>query len=439
MVYHVPGWLSTTKSIANRVEAVGKRYGLVAALAVMLLSPIVASAAAPAARVKWTADIGQPIYNTPRIHNKVVYLDTIQSDGPNVFAVKDGKILWKYATGSSIPMPVTLGGDQVFAASDVGQVHFMRALNAKTGLLIWDYARSQPPECMCSHVSHYVDRMLFAQTDGHNLYALDPQGNTPARRWWAFAGDGAKLTTPVVVDGEVIFGSADHCIYAVNATSGKVLWKHETGYGFVARPAVAGKTIIAGDRGGNIYAYAAATGKSLWTAGTGGPIGTPAVIYHSSAFIAAGYGDWGIYAFSVPTGKRLWYTRLADYTDYAPVVLDRTLIVASRDGKASGISPETGKILWSTNLHGVPLAKPIVDGNSVVIKVGDHRLVNIDVQTGKILWAYHTGAVITAPVIDDGMAMKSLAAMQGMRMPASDGTTGTVYIGTNTGKLVALN
>lgn len=235
----------------------------VCAMATIALSPLIATAAAPCARVQWSADVGHPIYNTPRVRGGVIYLDTIQPVGPNVFALKDGKIIWKFYTGGAIQMPVTLGGSQLFVASDVGSTHFMRALNIKTGKLIWYYYRCQPPECMCSHVTHYFHHLLFAQTDGHSLYALDPQSTVPARRWWKFVGDGAKLTAPVEVGKLVIFGSEDHCVYALKATSGKILWKRETGYGFVAQPAIAkGGIVIIGNRGGNIHAYATATGKN---------------------------------------------------------------------------------------------------------------------------------------------------------------------------------
>lgn len=167
------------------------------------------------------------------------------------------------------------------------------------------------------------------------------------------------------------------------------------------------------------------------------------VIYHRTAFVAAGYGDWGIYALSVSTGKQLWYDQLADYTDYSPVILDKTLIVASRDGQAIGINPGSGKIVWCTNLHGVPFAQPTVDGKSVIIKVGDHRLVMVNGQSGKIIWVYHTSAVITSPVVENrkfAQSMPGMAGMPAMRMPmVSSPAAGTVYIGTSSGKVLALN
>ncbi len=414
-------------SVVNECRLALRRLVAVFAVAAFTISPLVAAAATPTACVRWTVNVGQPIYNPPRVRDGVVYLDTVQAGGPNVFAVQDGKILWKYPTDGAIAIPVTLGRSQLFVASDIGSTHFMRALDIKTGQLIWDYTRHHPPECMCSHVSHYLRHLLFAETDGHSLYALDPQKNIPARRLWVFFGDGAKLTAPVVAGGVVLFGSADHCLYALQATSGSVLWKRNTGYSFVAQPAVAGSVVIAGDRGGNMFACAVATGKTLWTAAANGPIDVAPVIYHSKAFIAAGAGDRGIYALSVSTGRQLWYHQMADYTNYAPVILDKALIVASRDGNALGIDPGNGQILWTTDLHGVPFSRPVVDGNAVVIKVGDHRLVSIRARTGQVLWSYHTASVITSPVVESRQSTD-----------VKTSTPVTVYIGTSMGKVLAL-
>jgi len=420
---------------------------LFSSLVAILMMPLVsAAAAAPAVHIKWAVNLGAPVYNTPRVHDGVVFVDSAQPNGPNVFAVRDGKILWRFATGGAIQMPLTVGRSQVFVASDIGTTHFMRALSTRTGMVIWDYTRSQPPQCMCSHVKHYMGKLLFAQTDGHSLYVFNPESNIPARRLWKFQGDGARLTAPVLAGDRVIFGSADHCVYGLNRQTGTLRWKQATGYAFVARPAISGDIAILGNRGGTVHAYNSTTGKPLWSFATNGPIDTASVIYHGMAFIASGAGDRGIYALNCTTGKQIWYLPMADYTDYSPVIVQNVLIVASRDGTASGIDPESGKILWSKNLHGVPFSEPVINGDAVVIKVDDHRLLNIAAETGEIVWAFHTSAVITGPVVNNGapspMRNKpGMVRMPGVRMPNSPRTAegGTVYIGTDTGQLLALD
>jgi outer membrane protein assembly factor BamB len=392
------------------------RNGRNVCLALLLVSPVATAATAPSAPVKWSAQIGEPIYNIPRVKSGTVYLDTAQTKGPNVFAVRDGKILWHFATGGLIMMPVRVGGDQVFVASDIGETHFMRALDGKTGALIWDYTRHEPPQCMCSHIMHYEQHLLLAQTDGHSLYAFRPVGNIPTKRLWEFTGDGAKLTAPLVINHRVIFGSADHKVYALTPRTGKVRWTAKTGYAFVAQPAAWKDTVILGNRGGTVHAYDVKTGKSLWNFTTNGPIATQAIIWKNRVFLASGAGDRGIDALSANTGKQAWHTQMADYTAYNPVLAKQTLIIASRDGNLLGLAAKTGKVLWRTELHGVPLSQPILWQGNAVVKVNDHKIMAVNTQSGRPVWTYQSKDVVTDPVAEGG----------------------SVYVGTSGGTVVAI-
>ncbi len=303
---------------------------LMLALGLTGLMPGFASAAPDAPHNVWSTQIGVPVYAPLRISQKHVYLTSVQAEGPNVFALdnRTGKILWRYATGGAITIPPTVGKTQIFVASDIGNTHFMRALNAKTGALVWQYTRNKPPECMCSHDSHVDAGLLFSQTDGHNLYAFAPIGNIPSQRIWQFKGDGAKLTPPVASDGVVVFGSADHDVYALDAKTGAVRWIAKTGYGFVAQPVIVDHIVVIGNRGGNIHAYDLKTGKPLWSFPTNGPIDTKAVARGDTVYLAS--EDRNIYALTTKSGKLLWQSVMADYTNYAPVVTNSEVIAANR-------------------------------------------------------------------------------------------------------------
>lgn len=384
------------------------------------------------APVQWTANLGVPVYNTPRVHGNIVYLDSAQSLGPNVFALKDGKVLWRFATLGMIPMGPTLGSassmnttagtppmadmkhtprsannnaPMVFVASDIGGTHFMRALNANTGKRIWQYTRNKAPQCMCSHPSHYLGGILFAQTDGHSLYAFRPVAKQPmmARRIWQFPGNGARLTAPVLKNGIVVFGSADHHLYALRADNGRILWSVKTGYGFVAAPVIAGNIIIIGNRGGTLHAYSLKHGNSLWSFSANGPITTRALIRDGLVYFAASKGDRGVYAVALKTGKEVWNYQMADYTPFAPVSAGRMLLAASRDGDLVALNARTGQRIWDRYLGGTPFCRPRVHASRVILKVGDHAIEAFDVKTGQPLWVYRTSAVVTTPAVTTSM------------------------------------
>lgn len=384
-------------AVSRRRGAVPGGYVVAAALVAALAWAGVARAATGASPVAWSADLGVPVYNTPRAGGGRTYLTSAQGKGANVFAINaaNGKVIWKFAAGGAIPMPPSVGATQVFVASDIGATHYMRALDARTGTPVWEYTRDQPPQCMCSHQATVAAGLLFAQTDGHSLYAFAPVGNVPSRRLWAFQGDGAKLTHPVVADGVVAFGSADHRLYALDASTGAVRWVGRTGYGFVASPVVVGRLIVAGNRGGTVHAYDARTGKSAWSFSAGGTIATPAVARGGLIYVAA--EDRSVYALDAKTGKQVWRARMADYAEFAPVPDGRNLLVANRAGELLALSPATGKVLWRRALGGTPFSAPLLWHGAVVLKVGDHAIASYDGASGHRLWRFRTAAVVTVP------------------------------------------
>ncbi len=374
----------------------------------VLLSMILPTAAYASPHIVWKVNVHEPVYSVPRVSEGTAYFDSAQANGFNVFAARNGRVIWKYATGGAIQMPVTIGGvlypahrgpAQVFVASDVENIHHMRALNARNGRLVWDYTRNEPPQCMCSHVTHFMKHLLFAETDGHSLYAFSPFANIPNHRIWEFKGDGAKLTAPITVAGLVVFGSADHCVYGLSARTGKVIWKAATGYTFEAQPAVYHHVVIVGNTGGTVHAFSAMTGKSLWSFSTNGPITTRAVVWKNNVYVASGPGDRGVYDLSADDGKQIWYRQFSDYTSYAPILDHSVLVVASRDGNIVGLSPRSGKVLWKTALHGMPESQPISWNSDVALKVNDHRIIVVSAKSGQVLWTYRSRAVLTPPVV----------------------------------------
>ncbi len=358
--------------------------------------------AALAPKILWSTQLHVPIYTTPQASGNRIVLTSAQMAGANLFALDghSGKILWRFDAGGMIAIPPTLGGGQVFIASDIGSSHFLRAINAATGAPLWQYIRKNPPECMCSQASIISGNLLFAQSDGHSLYAFAPSGAAPARRLWQFPGNGAALTAPVAADGLVVFASGDHNIYALDAKTGAVKWSATTGYIFTAAPLLADKVVVIGDQGGNISGFDLATGKSLWRA-TAGAVDVAAAAQADSAFLVA--ADHFVYAFNIKSGQPLWQYGMDDFSQFSPIIAGHRVIVANRAGQLLGLDARTGKRLWQTDLAGTPFSQPLFwpAKNAILLKIDDHQLGAFDAASGKPLWRYASPGVITSPVVND--------------------------------------
>jgi outer membrane protein assembly factor BamB/regulation of enolase protein 1 (concanavalin A-like superfamily) len=116
--------------------------------------------------------------------------------------------------------------------------------------------------------------------------AISPAAAPALTKLWAVQTGGPVATTPTVTGGTAYFGSWDGYEYAVNATTGAVLWKTYLGImtatptcvppklGISSPASVVNGVVYVGGGDGYWYALSAATGAvdwRVWTSGTGTP------------------------------------------------------------------------------------------------------------------------------------------------------------------------
>jgi outer membrane protein assembly factor BamB len=84
--------------------------------------------------------------------------------------------------------------------------------------------------------------------------------------------------------------------YALNASTGALLWRYTTEE--FSSPAVANGVVYIGSGDNNVYALNASTGALLWKYTTGAPVeSSPAV---ANGVVYVGSDDFPVYAFSLP-------------------------------------------------------------------------------------------------------------------------------------------
>jgi outer membrane protein assembly factor BamB len=373
--------------------------GLLAAACVGAAQAAVGQTGGP--KIAWSTALNVPVFSPPQALNGRLYLTSMQPTGPNLFALDgaSGKPSWSFSTQGMIGIPPTVGKSQVFVASDIGNTHYLRAIDAKTGDLIWQYTRDQPPECMCSQASILSGGLLFAQSDGHSLYAFAPSGAAPSKRLWQFPGNGAPLTSPVVADGLVVFGSGDHNVYALDVKTGTVRWTGSTGYVFTADPLISNGVVVIGDQGGNIDGFDLKTGKSLWNFAAG-TIDVAAISAGNLVVLVS--EDHSIYGLNIATGAQVWQYTMDDYAEFSPIAAENLVVAANRAGQLVAVNAKTGVLAWQTDLNGTPFSQPVFwpSENALVLKIGDHAVGAFDAASGKSLWLFNTPLVVTAPVVD---------------------------------------
>lgn len=230
------------------------------------------------------------------------------------------------------------------------------------------------------------------------------------------------------------------------------VWRYTTGSQVNSSPTVVDGVLYVGSRDGNLYALDASTGALLWSYPAGGD-SSPAVV-DGLAYIAAG----DVHALDVATGALLWTYEPADeygVEEGSPAVRAGVLHVASGEGNVYAIDAQTGVLLWSRSIGGDILSSPAVGAGAVYIGSSGGKVYALDAATGIPRWTRRVaGEVLVSAAVAHGVVyissnrLYALSAKTGgvlwsrRESVASIGGSvavarGVVYFGTGTGDVHA--
>jgi len=142
--------------------------------------------------------------------------------------------------------------------------------------------------------------MVFVGGDTGILSAFNKF--TGELQWEFQTGDEVKgiHSTPAIADNKVFFGSYDHNVYALDLTTGKEIWRYDTGGWVGSSPTVYdGKLFVGSDVGinnGQLLALDSDTGDLLWAFNASGDIHSSPAISPELRMVFVGSNDNDIYA-----------------------------------------------------------------------------------------------------------------------------------------------
>ncbi len=157
------------------------------------------------AQSSWRTDIGGRLY-TPTYHEGVLYVATTDEA---LYAVDadSGDPIWSYTTDDPTQMCPTVYDDIVYASSTDGKVY---AVDTEDGELIW---KQDTAGSMGSSSPTVAGNNIYIGSADDKLHTYDRE--TGETRWTHQTN--AAVSSPIVKDGVVYFGSHDGHMYAVNA------------------------------------------------------------------------------------------------------------------------------------------------------------------------------------------------------------------------------
>jgi polyvinyl alcohol dehydrogenase (cytochrome) len=248
---------------------------------------------------------------------------------------------------------------------------------------------------------------------------VDQVGNLKLKWAFGFDGDVIAFAPPTVIDGELFVGSAAGIVHAMRADSGCLQWVFQAEgpvrSSILAVPLGNGHALLFGDMLGWFYAVQAETGKLLWktrveshdsTRLTGGPAAYQGTVYVPVASweeTRAGDKEYAcctfrgsVVALNIKDGKQLWKRWMTDPP-------------AERGKNARGVAAfgPSGVAVWS---------RPTLDAQRKLLYVGtgdnysppttelSDAIVALDMATGRIAWSrqltakdFYNGSCATDP------------------------------------------
>jgi outer membrane protein assembly factor BamB len=283
-----------------------------------------------------------------------------------------------------------------------------------------------------------------------NVSTLTPAWSVPIQAQSAF---GTFASSPIVVDGVVYAQDIDSNVYAINLSTGKLLWfqkydSADAGPNGIALANVQGVETVFGATATQVFAIQAATGEQLWskniTANKSSGIDMAPGYNDGTVYVSTvpgnvtsfsnGKGEASLYALNAATGKTIWkwdenkvwskanesinsgggqwYPPSFDsqgnvYVGTAVPGTNQYPFGSSRPGpdlytdSVVKLDRKTGKVDWyyqltphdidDWDLEDSPILST-VNGKKVVLTAGKAGIViELDEQTGKLLWKTPVG------------------------------------------------
>lgn len=219
----------------------------------------------------------------------------------------------------------------------------------------------------------------------------------PFRRVWRYEQDELIEFAPIVVGNRLYMIDNDGVFIALNANTGKVVWKKQHGSLNASSPAYSKGVLYAVTLNPpQAMAIRARDGKPVWKRELPARAESSPIIVRGKMYFGTESGEF--FALDTRKGDVIWSTSLAGSVKAAPAFSDGTLYVGDYAGRMYAIRASDGAIRWQTSDLGVGLGRsgrfystPAVAFGRVYAGNVDSRVYSFDQDTGEIAWTYSAG------------------------------------------------
>jgi outer membrane protein assembly factor BamB len=274
---------------------------------------------------------------------------------------RGGRLRWKFETGKPIRAQPKVIGAHVYVASDSG---YLYKLERSSGAEVWRAKIDQgsaariPPGEKGTKWDRYGSgvvaggKQLYIASRDKHLYALDAKSG---REIWRVAADDIMTATPALYGDSVLFADFAGKVRAVSARDGAPRWTYDARLAVAGDLTVAGGRVLVGSRSYDLIALDAATGKELWKRYywfswiESPPVVRDGVVYTGSSDAT------NVYAIDLADGTVRWKTAVPGWSWQRTAVSDELVVAGTagagafpgaRNGSLVALDRASGAIRW---------------------------------------------------------------------------------------------
>lgn len=362
--------------------------------AFVLAFTLVVSVPATAAATDWTQFRSDPAQSGANTAETTLTPTTVGGLQKSWTQSIPSEIIWA--------APLVLGDETIISAYP----STVAAFATSTGESLWTF---EAPSGQLPNPIAASAGTVYVASDGGPLYALDA---TSGEVLWQRALGGSYYGGPTAAQ-DVVYVPGGGRVYALDASTGATLWSKGGGEGFnnVSTPAVSGGFVVVGTLDG-LHAFRQVSGAAVWTYPFARAIGIGASIAGNAVFAAAGRTEVKL---DLATGQVIWRKTLqsGNTANSSPAVGDGLVVLHieraddPRGEVVTARSALTGNVVWSVAYpHGDTFSidsSPAIAGGVVYVGFSNQRVRAFDATTGTLLWkAVLDAASFSSPSIANG-------------------------------------
>jgi outer membrane protein assembly factor BamB len=274
-----------------------------------------------------------------------------------------------------------------------------------------------------------VNWPMFGYNRARTRYLPAKGIKPPYRKLWRFTERPLLEFPPIYVGGKLFLVNNSGFAYALDADTGKTLWKRRVGRLNASSPTYyKHRLYIVNLVPGHIVKLDARTGKTVWKRSLPGRAESSPLVIGRTAYF--GCEDGQLLALSTISGNIRWATSLGGPVKSAPAYYGGTLYVGDYGGYMNAVDAKTGAIKWQSGSLGPGFggtgafySTPAVAFGRVYAGNNDARVYSFDARDGTLAWSYSTGGY----------------AYSGPTVARTRHSPPTVYIGSFDGNIYALD